>query len=248
MVSVGGWPGSGKSTLVQHLVVALSKEGFGVAAFSLDDVYLSAEARQQLAEVVHPLLARRGVPGTHDVSLALATVAKLRNAKDHEEVELPRFDKMSDSPFPRRDWPVFYGRPDFIILDAWFWGALPDPDPMSLPACNETERQLDPDGRWRRWVNDALGNGYPELFALFDRHVQIEVPSWEASIRFRAEQERNLFAARGQTVPPGRLHDLRSFLDRFERVARLPRRLPSRHVFEMNNEHSIVGAKVVRDD
>ena len=40
-----------------------------IAALSIDDLYFPKEAREKLAEDVHPLLATRGPPGTHDVAL-----------------------------------------------------------------------------------------------------------------------------------------------------------------------------------
>jgi D-glycerate 3-kinase len=242
LLSVGGWPGSGKSTLVQYLTSSLQEKGYPVAAFSLDDVYLSRNERARLAETVHPLLVRRGVPGTHDVELALGTVAKLQSAGTHEETRLPRFDKLTDDRYPESEWPVFRGRPDFLILDAWFWGAVPAPDPMSLPSLNETERLQDTDGAWRRWVNATLARGYPELFALFERHVQLEAPSWEATLRFRVDQEKNLYESRGLPLPDGRTEQLRSFLERFERIARLPRRHPKTRVFQLDEAHAIVHA------
>ena len=38
---------------------------------SLDDLYLPKAERLRLARDVHPLLATRGVPGTHDVALGV---------------------------------------------------------------------------------------------------------------------------------------------------------------------------------
>jgi len=42
--------------------------GDGVEVLSLDDFYLGHAARLQLARDIHPLLATRGVPGTHDIA------------------------------------------------------------------------------------------------------------------------------------------------------------------------------------
>jgi hypothetical protein len=51
------------------------------AVLSLDDLYRTRAERQAMARQVHPLFATRGVPGTHDVDLGLATIAALRRGK-----------------------------------------------------------------------------------------------------------------------------------------------------------------------
>src|SRR5688500_9764536 len=79
LVGVSGCQGSGKSTLASLLVLLL-KEMMGLNAInlSIDDFYLTRAEREMLARTVHPLLATRGVPGTHDVDLALKTIVSLR--------------------------------------------------------------------------------------------------------------------------------------------------------------------------
>src|SRR5690606_13368304 len=79
LVGVSGCQGSGKSTLAA-LLVLLARELLGLRAvnLSIDDFYLGHAERQVLARKVHPLLATRGVPGTHEVPLAMDTIAALR--------------------------------------------------------------------------------------------------------------------------------------------------------------------------
>src|SRR5687767_10663938 len=74
LVGVSGCQGSGKTTLASLLVLML-RELLGLRAInlSIDDFYLTHAERQTLSRSVHPLLATRGVPGTHDVQLALDT-------------------------------------------------------------------------------------------------------------------------------------------------------------------------------
>ncbi|GIR40762.1 MAG: hypothetical protein CM15mP51_15420 [Porticoccaceae bacterium] len=43
----------------------------------MDDFYLTRSQRQNLAQRIHRLLLVRGVPGTHDVDLALSTINSL---------------------------------------------------------------------------------------------------------------------------------------------------------------------------
>ena len=90
-------------------------------ALSLDDFYLTKDARQRLAREVHPLLATRGPPGTHDVGMAGATIDALR-AKS--KATLPRFDKASDTRAPRNTWQTFASPVDVILLEGWCVGAV----------------------------------------------------------------------------------------------------------------------------
>src|SRR5690554_6850692 len=100
VVGINGAQGSGKSTLAALLVYLLqSRHGLSALALSLDDFYLRRRQRQQLAVTVHPLLAIRGVPGTHDVDLACRTISALKRGQC--PVALPRFDKACDDRRPQ---------------------------------------------------------------------------------------------------------------------------------------------------
>ena len=69
MVGLTGPQGSGKSTLAAKLPPLLAARGLRSAVLALDDLYLTHAERRRLAADIHPLLATRGVPGTHDVAL-----------------------------------------------------------------------------------------------------------------------------------------------------------------------------------
>ena len=75
VVGICGAQGSGKSTLTAVLRKLLEMRGLRVASLSLDDLYLTRGERRELAARIHPLLATRGVPGTHDVELGKAGAA-----------------------------------------------------------------------------------------------------------------------------------------------------------------------------
>ena len=68
LINVNGSQGSGKSTLTAFLSLILTHHfGLNTVDISIDDFYLTKIQREQLAKDVHPLLATRGVPGTHDI-------------------------------------------------------------------------------------------------------------------------------------------------------------------------------------
>ena len=97
IVGFCGSQGSGKSTGVAVLKILLEAEGLRAATLSIDDLYLSKGARQELADEVHPLLATRGPPGTHDVALGEDVLDALVKP---QATSIPRFDKAHDPRTP----------------------------------------------------------------------------------------------------------------------------------------------------
>ncbi len=222
VATVSGLPGTGKSTLVSVLFRLFANEGLRAAGFSLDDLYWSSAERAELGRTIHPLFVHRGVPGTHDVARGLDLVTRLLHAAPGEVVALPRFDKVTDALFPDSEWPRCSGRPDVLLLDGWFWGARPGDAAALEEPINARERDEDSAGAWRRAAHEALGRGYPELFASSQFHVHFAAPSHAASIRWRIEQGRQALFTRGED--PNRVDPERIayFLELFERVGRLP--------------------------
>jgi D-glycerate 3-kinase len=188
-VGLCGAQGSGKSTMVAALAAQLASRGVRVAALSLDDCYLTHAERQALARTVHPLLATRGVPGTHDVSLAQRTFASLALPG---ETALPSFDKAVDDRREAARWPRIAGPADIVLFEGWCVGARPQAPEALRDPVNALERDEDPHGIWRRFVNAALEGPYRPLFDGFDRLILLQAPSFEVVFDWRREQERKL--------------------------------------------------------
>jgi D-glycerate 3-kinase len=191
IAGICGAQGSGKSTLALFLEQWLRREhGLKVAAVSLDDLYLTRAERERLAQTLHPLLRTRGVPGTHDVGLGMRLFDDLTSATG--PVALPRFDKAIDDRSPAADWPKVEAPVDIVLFEGWCVGARPE-DPVALESpVNELEALEDPDARWRRYVNDRLGDEYARLFARLDVLVLLRVPSFDKVLEWRGLQERKL--------------------------------------------------------
>lgn len=184
-----GAQGSGKSTAAAALVELLLQERLPAIAVSIDDFYLPRNERLRLAHEVHPLLATRGVPGTHDVELALATIDSLAGS---EPVLLPAFDKGSDDRRPRREWRSIAGPLRVVILEGWCVGARPQPAAALAAPVNALERDEDAAGTWRGYVNHALLGHYRALFDRLSPLVLLQAPSFEVVQGWRAEQEHKL--------------------------------------------------------
>ena len=230
VVGICGPQGSGKSTTALVLRRLLEQRGLKVAALSLDDLYLPVEAREALARNVHPLLLTRGVPGTHDVDLGLAVLDALARPGP---VTVPRFDKATDTRAPVEAWSMVEGPVDIVLLEGWCVGARPEPEAALRKPVNALERQQDPDGAWRAYVNAALAGPYRALFARLDLLVQFVAPDFATVLTWRQEQERkqrDRLAARGEGM--GRAMDeaqVAAFVQHYERLTNhIAREMPAR--------------------
>ena len=216
VLAVSGLQGSGKSTFAAQIVDAAGRSGLAAATLSLDDVYLTRAQRRALAARVHPLLATRGPPGTHDLALASDTLDAVAAGRP---LRLPRFDKLADDRRPRHDWPRVDAPLDLLVMEGWCLGTPPQPPAALAEPLNELERAEDAAGRWRTHCNDALRDHYPALWRRFDRLWLLQAPGFEVVARWRWEQEQAL-----QAAAPGRSGmdpaALMRFLQHYERVSR----------------------------
>jgi D-glycerate 3-kinase len=194
LLGINGAQGTGKSTLADFLQLALEQNaGWKIAVLSIDDFYLTKTEREKLSETIHPLLITRGVPGTHDLNLLTNYIEKLCGLATGEKLALPHFDKAQDDRADIKTWPVVTGPIDLIILEGWCVGSKPQtPEALSQPI-NQLERNMDPTGKWRQFVNKQLEENYAELFTKLVFLIFLQVPNFDAVFRWRLEQEEKLF-------------------------------------------------------
>jgi D-glycerate 3-kinase len=224
VVGLCGPQGSGKSTAALDIAQRLEDRGLTSAILSLDDLYLRRSERLELAERVHPLLATRGPPGTHDVGLGLKTLDELAG---RGPVRLPRFDKAADDRKPRETWPTVEAPVDVILFEGWCVGARPQPPSALLAPVNALEAEADSDGRWRRFVNQALGGDYQVLFGRIDLLIQLRAPRFEQVLIWRGEQEAPLRRQGGTGVMNEA--QLARFIQHYERLSRwIDQEMPAR--------------------
>ena len=238
IAGVSGAQGTGKSSACQLLLPLLEGAyGLRTLVLSLDDFYLSKAARVQLAAEVHPLFATRGVPGTHDIGALHACLRALRAADGGSVFELPRFSKALDdrSAEVRRE----SGRFAVVLLEGWCVGAqLEHP---GLKPCNALEAEEDPDGTFRRYVNQRLATDYAVAFAELDALVFFAAPDMQSVYAFRREQEEGL-----RRAGLGGMSDaqLERFVMHFERITvQMLREVPAYAdvVVQLDRHRAIVG-------
>lgn len=222
VVGVSGSQGSGKSTVCKTLTARFTQSGLRVANLSIDDLYLPLADRVKLAKQVHPLLRTRGVPGTHDIKLGIHTLHALAHSG---RVPLPRFDKAIDDRRPKADWDSLEGPAQLLLLEGWCVGARPQTLEALDQPVNELEANEDGEGRWRRYVNHALGSEYQSLFARIDLLVLLAAPSFDVVLKWRTQQEHELRAqtlAKNQGGSSAVMTDaaLTRFIQHYERLTR----------------------------
>ena len=242
VIGVNGAQGTGKSTLAKLLQRLISADGFNVVNLSIDDFYYPGHKREELAKTIHPLLKSRGVPGTHDVGLALDIVESLRTLTEIEQLTLPAFDKAMDEPVTEEESIGVYGPVHLLLLEGWFLGAKPEPASALDSPVNNLERHHDPDKTWRSYVNTKLAEDYQSLFSMIDMLILLKAPSFEQVYEWRTLQEHKLINSQKPGAATMTDDQLVEFIQHFERLTRhCLKTLPAQAdvVLHLNTDHRI---------
>lgn len=247
IIGINGCQGSGKSTLADYLcTVVAEKYHLATVALSLDDFYLTKAERIELARKIHPLLAQRGVPGTHDVNLAIDTISSLASGN---KALITRFDKSMDDRVPEANSETITGHIGLIVIEGWCFGAKPQAPNSLIEPVNHLERLEDPDGVYRDYVNTALATQYPQLFELVDSTAMLRAPSFKTVFEWRLEQEQKLIEKlRSTKTDPASVstmsdQEIRRFIQNFQRITEhCLEEMPTRvdHLFQLNAARQIV--------
>jgi D-glycerate 3-kinase len=243
VVGLCGAQGSGKSTVSAAIAARLDR----AVTFSLDDLYLGRAARLDLARRIHPLLAARGVPGTHDPMLGVEVLSALAHGKS---TALPRFDKATDDRVPSEDWPMADAGCELVIFEGWCVGARAQRAEDLVEPVNRLEAEEDSGGRWRRFSNEALGGAYQQLFSQIDMLVLMAAPDWETVLGWRIQQEHELRAANPDGAGVMDDDEVARFVCHYERLTRhILAEMPERAdlVLQLNESRDCVRT-LVRSD
>ena len=245
IIGINGSQGSGKSTL-SKILYHLLESGFNkkTLVISIDDLYRSKQEREALAKTTHPLLKTRGVPGTHDVALALRIFNHLKQ-KNPAELSIPVFDKSTDDLAPPSRWSKISGIYDIILFEGWCVGVTQQEPEALLSAVNQLEKDEDPDSVWRKYVNQQLESGYKDLFSLIDIQLFLKIPDFNKVTQWRTLQEEKLIASTMNSAIDNRTmshSDIDRFIMHYERLTRhCLQVMPalSDIVFDIGDDHQI---------
>ena len=141
----------------------------------------------------------------------------LDQLRSKSKITLPRFDKAADTRAPRAAWPTVATPVDVILLEGWCVGAVSQGKAALATPVNALERDEDPQGVWRTYVNDQLDGPYQFLFARLHDLVLLQAPSFEVVAGWRAEQEAKLRAKGGAGMDDSQIA---RFVAHYERLTR----------------------------
>ena len=153
------------------------------------------DERQALAAEVHPLLATRGVPGTHDVGTMQAVINRFKN-NDLGSIDLPVFDKLLDDRATSVRTIDFGAKCSILLVEGYaFCKAGAGYRVLSQPI-SHFESVNDSEAIWRHYVNASLATDYADLFSELDCLSMLNPPSFETVYDWRVDQEMRLVQAR----------------------------------------------------
>ena len=186
--AISGPVGAGKSTVARAVASSLANAGTSAVALSLDDFYLSRKERERRA------IAWRAAPGSHDIDLAVETLAAIQNRS--QPLVLPRFDPSRDD---RSTDECLQEAPDVVLFDGWIIGYDGQGYDRILPYLDwhlhldvprevardrrfaretklreETGRAFSPDKMQQFW-DEVLGPGFDTWVAASADHADIVV-------------------------------------------------------------------------
>jgi len=245
IIGINGCQGSGKSTLADYLCTAVGDRlNVTTVSLSLDDFYLTKAERKHLASSIHPLLETRGVPGTHDVQLAMDCIQSLSVG---EKTVITRFDKSIDDRVDATNLMTVEDQIGLIVLEGWCLGALPETAEKLLEPINSLEENEDSDGIWRNYVNRAIENEYQPLFNLVDELIMLKAPSFDRVYQWRLEQEQKMIKRLGKNAfnkSSGVMNEqqILRFISYFQRVTQnILEEMPERadHLFKLDESRNI---------
>ncbi len=255
LIGINGCQGSGKSTMARFLAVILEAAGgYRCPEVSIDDLYLTRADRQANGKRVHPLLATRGVPGTHDLALGQSVLEALLTPERSEPVAIPRFLKSIDDRAPAEQWSQWEGPADAVLFEGWCVACTAEEDHALVAPMNVLEADEDAMGEWRHYVNRCLREDYPSLFSHIDYLVFLRAPSFECVHEWRSKQEHKLAQRLRDTNAPAEAFsrvmddaELARFIQHYERLTRhmlvnLPARADA--VIDLAEDHRLIAHRL----
>ena len=220
MVGVQAPQGSGKTTLVWHLLELLPMLGLRGTAVSIDDFYLTRA--EQLAVAAHhagnPYLEHRGYPGTHDVALGVETLAALRTlGQGGHGIRVPVYDKSAHGGrgdrAPESAWREVRAPLDVVFVEGWLLGYTP-----LREAALSDPRLVFP--------NQALA-AYADWHRLLDVMVILRAISLPSIVQWRVDAEAAAAAAGRPGLDPAAIEDyIRRFLPAYAAYGGAPPDFP----------------------
>jgi len=186
IMGILGSQGTGKSTLTTILTQIWQCLGLNSIELSLDDLYKTYQERQELLKI-DSRLRWRGVPLTHDVSLGLEILDRVK--KQDYPIFLPRFDKSLHNGMGDRTTPKTANQADIMIFEGWFVGVQPVAENpffhAPYPIVTEEDKQFALD-------NNQRLKEYLPLWEKLDYLLILNPEDYRYSLQWRKEAEHKM--------------------------------------------------------
>ena len=247
-VGLAGGQGTGKTTISSIIKIILEKY-FKLKVFkiSIDDFYKTRKERINLSKQIHPMLATRGVPGTHDVQMMLNFFKKVKSKK-FKKIELPNFNKAVDDRFPKKNWYKIKEKPDVIIFEGWCVGAKAELNKTLKRSINSLEKVNDPKLIWRKYVNKQLKKKYKDLYSQLNCMIYLKAKNFSLLQKWRLKQEHKLWLKTKKSFSYNKIMskgDVINFMHTYQRVTEnMFKKMPkyASIILNLNSNHQIKSA------
>lgn len=207
VLGISGPQGSGKSYLADNLLNYLGEKHpeLHCVGVLIDDFYLTHDEQAIVSERARKsgnfVLEGRGLPGTHDLSLAESVLTGLVSRKTL--VSIPRYDKSAYDGEGDRElstkWQHVETPVDVVIFEGWFNGYRAI-EPLTFGSIYMAQ---DPSGPVHRSsmhhlaeINEKLAE-YEKLWAFIDILVVLKTHDLDYIYQWRLQQETALVARSG---------------------------------------------------
>ena len=220
IVGLSGGQGTGKTTISSIMSIILKKYfKLNIFKISIDDFYKTRKERFLLSKKIHNLLKTRGVPGTHDTSIILDFLNKVKH-KNFKPLKLPKFNKAADDRFKKELWYSINKRPDVIIFEGWCIGARPQKNYQLKKHINSVEKLNDQNLIWRKYVNYQLKKNYRKLFNQLNCLLYLKAKNFNLLQKWRLKQERKLltFSREYKNLKIMNKNEVINFMKTYERI------------------------------
>lgn len=220
IVGISGPQGSGKSYVTAQLLEYLleTKPHLNCVGLLLDDFYLTHDEQLRVSAIArkagNPLLQGRGLPGTHDLDLAVGTLQRLRDGD--VPVTVPLYDKSAfDGAGDRLEKCLDVDKHvDVVLFEGWMNGFRPIDEQAFTTSyfCAGTDSVVQKyPMHLLAEVNSSLA-GYERLWDMFDRFIYLETDVAANVYLWRLQQEAGLFAHTGRGMTDDQVI---AFVDRY---------------------------------
>ena len=246
-IGLAGGQGTGKTTISSIIKIILEKY-FKIKVFkiSIDDFYKTRKERLDLSKKVHPMLATRGVPGTHDIEMMLNFFKKVKS-KNFKKIKIPSFNKSVDDRFSKKSWYKIKKQPDVIIFEGWCVGAKSEENKTLKKPINSLEKVNDQKLVWRKHVNQQLKTKYKQLYTQLNCMIYLKAKNFSLLQKWRLKQEHKLWLKNKKSYSHKVMSksNVLSFMQTYQRVTEnMFKKMPryASIILNLNSNHQIKSA------